>query len=380
MNRDFISALEEIEKEKGVSVDILLEALEAALISAYRKNFSSPQNVRVNINKDTGEMHVYSQKNVVEEVLDPRMEVSLEEARSLHPDYEPGDVIEEEVTPRDFGRIAAQTAKQVVVQRIREAERNIIYDEFVSRESDVLNGIVQRTENGNIFIDFGKTEGMLPIAEQIPYENYRNGDRIKVYIVEVKKANKGPQIIISRTHPGLLKRLFELEVPEIHDGTVEIKSVSREAGARSKIAVHSNDENVDPVGSCVGPRGARVQRIVDELGGEKIDIIAWDEDPRVFVANALSPAKVVDILVNQAENSARVIVPDNQLSLAIGKEGQNVRLAAKLTGWKIDIKSESQAEELYRLEQEAAVTVPVPDQEEPEGMEEPYGADEIHED
>ncbi len=346
MNKEFIIALEEIEKEKGISVDILLEALEAALISAYRKNFSTPQNVRVSISQETGDIRVFAQKAVVEEVTDSRMELSLEEAREIRRDYEIGDVVEDEVTPRDFGRIAAQTAKQVVVQRIREAERNIVYEEFSSRESDVMNGIVQRTENGNIFIDFGKTEGMLPVAEQIPYENYRNGDRIKVYIVEVKKANKGPQIIISRTHPGLLKRLFELEVPEIHDGTVEIKNVSREAGARSKIAVWSADPNVDPVGSCVGQKGSRVQRIVDELGGEKIDIIAWDEDPRVFVANALSPARVLDIFINHRLSAARVVVPDNQLSLAIGKEGQNARLAAKLSGWKIDIKSESQAAEL----------------------------------
>lgn len=345
MNKEFISALKEIEKEKGISIDILLEALEAALISAYKKNFSTPQSVRVVIDRELGDIQVFAQTNIAEEVNDERMEISLEDAKKIDVEYEIGDVIEEEVTPRDFGRIAAQTAKQVVVQRIREAERNIIFEEFSNRTSDIITGVVQRIENGNIFIDFGKTEGMLPVAEQISKERYNTGDRIKIYIVEVKKTNKGPQIIISRTHPGLIKRLFELEVPEIHDGTVEIKSVSREPGARSKIAVYSENDNVDAVGSCVGPKGSRVQRVVDELSGEKIDIINWNEDPRHFVANALSPSKVVEIFLEEGTNAARVVVPDNQLSLAIGKEGQNVRLAAKLTGWKIDIKSESQMEQ-----------------------------------
>ncbi len=345
MNKEFISALKEIEKEKGISIDILIEALEAALISAYKKNFSTPQSVRVVIDKDLGSIQVFAQKFIVEEVNDDRLEVSLEEAKIIDSSYDIGDVIENEVTPRDFGRIAAQTAKQVVVQRIREAERNIIFEEFSNRESDIITGVVQRIENGNIFIDFGKTEGMLPVAEQISKERYTTGERIKVYIVEVKKTNKGPQIIISRTHPGLIKRLFELEVPEIHDGTVEIKSVSREPGARSKVAVYSESDAIDAVGSCVGPKGARVQRIVDELAGEKIDIVNWDEDPKVFVANALSPSKVVEIFLEDGNNAARVVVPDNQLSLAIGKEGQNVRLAAKLTGWKIDIKSETQMEQ-----------------------------------
>ncbi len=345
MNKEFISALKEIEKGKGISIDILLEALEAALISAYKKNFSTPQSVRVVIDKEQGDIQVYAQKFIVEEVTDDRMEVSLEDAKVIDIEYELGDVIENEVTPRDFGRIAAQTAKQVVVQRIREAERNIIFEEFSNRSTDIITGVVRRIENGNIFIDFGKTEGMLPVTEQIAKERYNSGDRIKVYIVEVKKTNKGPQIIISRTHPGLIKRLFELEVPEIHDGTVEIKSVSREPGARSKIAVHSSNNNVDAVGACVGPKGARVQRVVDELSGEKIDIINWNEDSRIFVANALSPSKVVEIFLEDGPNSARVVVPDNQLSLAIGKEGQNVRLAAKLTGWKIDIKSETQMED-----------------------------------
>lgn len=362
MNKEFISALKDIEKEKGISIDILIEALEAALISAYKKNFSTPQSVRVVIDRDQGIIQVFAQKHIVEEVNDERMEISLEDAKGLNIDYEVGDVVENEVTPRDFGRIAAQTAKQVVVQRIREAERNIIYEEFSNRSNDIINGTIRRMENGNVFIDFGKAEGMLPMAEQINQERYEVGERIKVYIIDVKKTNKGPQIVISRTHPGLIKRLFELEVPEIHDGTVEIKSVSREPGARSKIAVYSDNENVDAVGACVGPKGTRVQRVVDELSGEKIDIINWDEDPRKFVGNALSPSKVVEVYLEDNVNSARAVVPDNQLSLAIGKEGQNVRLAAKLTGWKIDIKSETQMDAYLEEHGEEQVEKPVEEQ------------------
>ncbi|MGI6713086.1 MAG: transcription termination factor NusA [Bacillota bacterium] len=345
MNAEFIEALRELEKEKGIALDILLEAIEAALISAYKKNFGSSQNVRVEIDRDTGEIHVYSRRNIVENTEDPRLEISLQDARKINPSYELNDIVETEVTPRSFGRIAAQTAKQVVVQRIREAERSIIYDEFVNREGDIVTGIVQRHEMKNIAIDLGKTEAILMPAEQIPREQYNHGDRIKTYIVEVKKTTKGPQILVSRTHPGLLKRLFELEVPEIHDGIVEIKSVAREAGARSKIAVHCKNDNIDPVGACVGPKGMRVQTIVNELRGEKIDIIKWSQDPAAFVESALSPAKVLSVNVNTLEKIAQVIVPDYQLSLAIGKEGQNARLAAKLTGWKIDIISESQVKE-----------------------------------
>lgn len=345
MNVEFIEALKELEKERNIATDVLIEAIEAALISAYKKNFGSSQNVRVEINRDTGEIHVYNRRNIVEEVEDPRLEVLLSEARQIRPSYEIGDVLETEVTPRTFGRIAAQTAKQVVVQRIREAERSNIYEEFINREGDIVTGIVQRHEMKNVFIDLGKTEAVLMPTEQISREQYNQGDRIKTYIVEVKKTTKGPQILVSRTHPGLLKRLFELEVPEIHDGVVELKSVAREAGARSKIAVYSKHENVDPVGACVGPKGMRVQTIVNELRGEKIDIVKWSSDPAVFVENSLSPAKVVSVNVSLTEKIAQVVVPDYQLSLAIGKEGQNARLAAKLTGWKIDIKSESQAEE-----------------------------------
>ena len=270
--------------------------------------------------------------------------MSLADARKINPDYEVGDTIEIEVTPADFGRVAAQNAKQVVVQRIREAERGIIYDEFSNRESDIITGVVQRIEGKTVFIDLGRTEAVLSPNEQIPGEEYQHGERIKAFIVEVKKTSKGPQIVVSRTHPGLLKRLFELEVPEIQEGIVEIKSVAREPGMRSKIAVYSSDEAVDPVGSCVGHKGLRVQAIVDELRNEKIDIVKWNEDPAKYIANALSPAKVISVSANEEEKISRVVVPDTQLSLAIGKEGQNARLAAKLTGWKIDIKSESQAE------------------------------------
>lgn len=347
MNVEIIDALAVLEKEKGIKVDILLEALEVALISAYKKNFGALQNVRVQIDRTTGEIKVYSRKNVVEEVTDARTEISLAEARRLDPRYELDDVVESEVTPRDFGRIAAQTAKQVIVQKIREAERDMIFDEFVNRESDIVTGVVQRIENRNVYIDFGKTEAILSQNEQMPTDEYRQNERIKTYIIDVKKTTKGPQIMVSRTHPGLLKRLFELEVPEIHDGTVEIKSIAREAGARSKIAVYSKNENVDPVGSCVGHKGLRVQTIVNELKGEKIDIVKWSADPAKFIANALSPAKVLSVDILEEDKVARVVVPDYQLSLAIGKEGQNARLAAKLTGWKIDIKSESQVDGVF---------------------------------
>ena len=339
----FLEALKELAREKGVEEEVLFDAIEAALISAYKRNFGSAQNVRVVLDRTTGAYHVYAIKTVVETVEDDVQEISLAQARTIRPDYEVDDVLEIEVTPANFGRIAAQTAKQVVVQRVREAERGIIYEEFMSREGDIITGLVSRVENRNVFIDLGKTEAVLTPTEQIAGETYEHGDRIKAYIVEVKKTSKGPQIVVSRTHPGLLKRLFELEVPEIQEGIVEIKSVAREPGMRSKIAVYSKDDDVDPVGSCVGHKGMRVQAVVDELGSEKIDIVKWNEDSAKFIANALSPAKVVSVAVNEDEKVSRVVVPDYQLSLAIGKEGQNARLAAKLTGWKIDIKNESQA-------------------------------------
>ncbi|MBU7592155.1 transcription termination factor NusA [Metabacillus halosaccharovorans] len=344
MSSELLDALTILEKEKGISKEIIIEAIEAALISAYKRNFNQAQNVRVDLNRETGTMKVFARKDVVDEVYDPRLEISLGEAQSINPNYVVNDVIEMEVTPKDFGRIAAQTAKQVVTQRVREAERGVIYGEFIDREEDIMTGIVQRIDNKFIYVSLGKIEALLPVSEQMPNETYRPHDRIKVFITKVEKTTKGPQIFVSRTHPGLLKRLFEIEVPEIYDGTVEIKSVSREAGDRSKISVHSENPEVDPVGSCVGPKGQRVQAIVNELKGEKIDIVKWSQDPVEFVANALSPSKVVEVLVDEGEKATTVIVPDYQLSLAIGKRGQNARLAAKLTGWKIDIKSESDAE------------------------------------
>lgn len=350
MNADFVKAVAQLGEEKGIAPEILYSAVEEALITAYKKNYGNGQNVRVTLDKETGEIHVYARKQVVETVENPAQEISLENALKINKQYQVEDILEEEVTPGNFGRIAAQNAKQVIVQRIREAERGMVYEKYAQMENDIVNGIVQRVENGNVYVDLGTAEGLIIPNEQIPGEVYNYRDRVKCYVLEVKKTTKGPQIVLSRTHPGLLKRLFELEVAEIQDGTVEIKSVAREAGMRSKIAVYSENENVDPVGSCVGPKGLRVRNIVDELRGEKIDIVEYSEEPDKYVANALSPSKVIVAVANEEEKVCRVIVPDYQLSLAIGKEGQNARLAAKLTGWKIDIKSETQALEAGELE------------------------------
>ncbi len=345
MTSAMFDALNQLSEEKGIDKEVLLEALEAALISAYKKNFKSASNVRVELDEETGRMAVYSRKTVVEEVEDPQLEISLDEAKAINPNYNLEDIIEVEVTPKNFGRIAAQAAKQVVTQRVREAERGVIFAEFIDREEDVMTGIIQRKDSRFVYVNLGKIEAKLAESEQMPNEEYNIHDRIKVYVTKVENTSKGPQIYISRSHPGLLKRLFEMEVPEIFDGTVEIKSVAREAGDRSKISVYAQDPEVDPVGSCVGQKGARVQAIVNELKGEKIDIVEWSEDPKVYVSNALSPSKVIDVIVNEEEKATTVIVPDYQLSLAIGKRGQNARLAAKLTGWKIDIKSETEARE-----------------------------------
>ena len=341
----FMEAIEVLGKEKGIASEVLFDAIDKALGAAYKRNYNNEANCRVSLDRQTGEYHVYSIKEVVDEVTNPVTQISLAMAQKISKDYALGDTLEEEVTPANFGRIAAQNAKQVVVQAIREAERGIIFNEYVNRANDIITGVVQRVENKNVYVNLGKTEAILGPSEQIAHETYAPNDRIKALIVEVKNTNKGPQVMISRTHPGLLKRLFELEVPEIQSGDVEIKSVAREPGMRSKIAVYAEDENIDAVGSCVGPRGARVQNIVDELRNEKIDIVKWSADPVQFIANALSPARVISVAINESEKLSRVVVPDYQLSLAIGKEGQNARLAAKLTGWKIDIKSESQAEE-----------------------------------
>ena len=348
MNQEFIGALKERVKDKGISEDLLFTTIEDALVAAYKKNYAGPtssaQNVKVTIDRESGEIHVYSQKVVVEEVFDNVTEIGLEEAQEIKPTYDLDDVVDFEVTPKNFGRVAAQLAKGVVTQRIREAERSIIYNEYKEKEYDIITGTVLREDKGNVFVNIGKLETAIGPNEQIPREKYKFNEKIKLYVVEVKNTSKGAQIIVSRTHPGLVKRLFELEVPEIYEGVVEIKSISREAGSRSKIAVVSHDENVDPMGACVGPKGARVQNIVNELKGEKIDIIKWSKNPEEFIASSLSPAKVVSVTVDEDSKSAKVVVEDNQLSLAIGKEGQNVRLAAKLTNWKIDIKSKSQAE------------------------------------
>ncbi|WP_025028662.1 transcription termination factor NusA [Caldalkalibacillus mannanilyticus] len=361
MNIDFMEALTAVEKEKGISKEVLIEAIEAALISGYKRNFNSAQNVRVDVNRDSGSVRVFARKTVVEEVLDPRLEISLEAAKGVNPQYQLDDIVELEVTPKDFGRIAAQTAKQVVTQRIREAERGIIFSEFIDREEDIITGIVQRQDARFIYIDLGKAEALMPISEKMDSDQFKHGQRVKAYITKVEKTTKGPQILLSRTHPGLLKRLFELEVPEIYEGVVEIKSVAREAGDRSKIAVYSANPDVDPVGACVGPKGARVQTIVEELKGEKIDIVHWSEDPKTYVANSLSPSKVIRVDVNEEDKMTQVIVPDYQLSLAIGKKGQNARLAAKLTGWKIDIKSESDAKALGLLSDENEIEPVDPD-------------------
>lgn len=363
MSSDLLDALKALEEQKGISRDVLIEAIEAALVTAYKRNFNQAQNVRVDLNLDTGSMIVYSRKDVVEEVEDDRLQISLEDAKMINPVYEVGDVLEQEVTPRNFGRIAAQTAKQVVTQRVREAERGRIYEEYVDSVDDIMVGTIERQDQRNIYISLGKVEAALPVNEQIQGEIYKPQSKVRVYITKVERTTKGPQIIVSRTHPGLLRRLFEMEVPEIYDGTVEIKSIAREAGDRSKISVYAHNEEVDPVGSCVGAKGARVQTIVNELNGEKIDIVEWSEDPVVFVANALSPSKVLDVQVNEEEKSTTVVVPDYQLSLAIGKRGQNARLAAKLTGWKIDIKSETDARELGIYPNEASTFVPQYDEE-----------------
>lgn len=347
MNAELLRALDQIEEEKGISKDVIVEAIEAALLSAYKKNFgATAQNMRIEMDRQTGEMRAYQVRTIVEDVDDPTTQIALAQVREWDPTAEPGEMVEVEVTPRDFGRIAAQTAKQVVVQRLREAERELVYKEFRDREGDIVTGIVQRIERKNVFLDLGRIEAVLPPPEQIPREGYRQGERVKAYVVEVRQGTRGPQIVVSRTHPGLLKRLFEIEVPEVYEGIVEIKAIAREAGMRSKIAVASRDRNVDAVGACVGPKGSRVQAIVDELRGEKVDIIAWNPDVAQFAAAALSPAKVVRVEISEATKTALVIVPDHQLSLAIGREGQNARLAAKLTGWRIDIKSETQIREI----------------------------------
>lgn len=341
--KELITAIEELEKERGISKEYLLSSLETALVTAYKRNFDSAENVKVNMDENTGDIKVYAVKTVVEEVLDDQLEISLEEAKKENKNAKIGDEVEIEIIPRNFGRIAAQTAKQVIVQKIREVERNMVYTEYNDRKGEIVSGIIQKADGGTIVLDLGKLEGIMPVKDQIPTETYHVNDKIKAYVVSVERGLKGtPQVLVSRSHPDFVRKLFEFEIPEIYEGLIEIKSVSRDAGSRSKVAVYSTNENIDPVGSCVGQKGVRIQNIINELHGEKIDVIEWNEDPTVFIASALLPAQVLAVDVKDEEKFAQVIVPDDQLSLAIGKSGQNARLSAKLTNWKIDIKSESQ--------------------------------------
>ena len=343
MNSELILALEALEKEKNIKKDVMFDALEAALVTAYKKNFGSGYNCFADVNRETGDMRVYCTKTVVEEVENSAVEMSLEEAQAIDKRYEIGDSVDLTADPAKFGRIAAQTAKQIVVQKIREAERGNMYDEYSDKENDVMPGKVEKIDRRGIMIDLGSAEAVLAPSEQIPGEEYTPGKRLKVYVFEVKKTTKRVNLMVSRTHPGLVKKLFEQGVPEIADGTVIIKSIAREAGSRSKLAVYSDNPNIDPVGACVGQKGIRVAEIVEELNDEKIDIIQYSEDPAEYISAALNPAKVISVEVDEESKSAVVTVPEFQLSLAIGKEGQNARLAARLTGWKIDIKSDASA-------------------------------------
>ena len=351
MNKELMGALDELEREKNISKETLLDAIEQSLIQAYKNHFGKADNVHVTINRETGDFSVYADRRVVEFVGDPAEEVSLVEAQKQNTNAEVGDILKVPVHSDKFGRIATQNAKNVILQKIREEERKVLFDQYHGNEKEVVTGIVQRVVGHNVSVNLGKADAILAENEQVKGETFKPTERIKVYILEVKDTPKGPRILVSRTHPGLVKRLFESEVAEVKDGTVEIKSIAREAGSRTKLAVWSNDPDVDPVGACVGVNGARVSAIVNELRGEKIDIINWSEDPAVLIENALSPAKVVSVDVDPEEKSAAVVVPDYQLSLAIGKEGQNARLAARLTGYKIDIKSETQAKEMGLFEQ-----------------------------
>lgn len=346
MNKEMLGALDALEREKGISKSIVIEALEAAMVSAYKRHYGQAQNVEVEFDDKKGDVHIFSVKEVTEEVMDSQLEVSLKEALKINGAYEIGDMIRFEVTPKDFGRIAAQTAKQVILQRVREAERSIIYNEFSAYENEIMQGIVERQDSRYIYVNLGKIEAVLSKQDQIPNEVYQPHDRIKVYISKVENTSKGPQVYVSRSHPDLLKRLFEQEIPEVYDGEVEIISIAREAGDRAKVAVTAANKDIDPVGTCVGPKGQRVQAIVNELKGENMDIVEWNEDPAVFISNALNPAQVIDVIFEPNQRACTVVVPDFQLSLAIGKRGQNARLAAKLTGYKIDIKPESEWEKI----------------------------------
>ena len=349
-NKELILALEELEKEKGIKKEYLLEAIE----TAYKRNFDSLENVRVEMDHQTGATHVYAIKEVMEKANDEDTEISLKEAQKINPDLKEGDTVETEIVPRDFGRIAAQTAKQVIIQKLREVEREIVYNEFNERKGEIVSGLIQKADHNIVVMDLGKLEGVMPLKEQIPTEHYKVNDKIEGYVLDVEKGAKGaPQVIVSRSHPDFVRKLLEFEIPEIYEGVIEIKSVSRDPGYRSKVAVYSPDQNIDPVGSCVGQKGVRIQNVINELNGEKIDVIEWNEDPSIYIASALLPAKILAVDIKEEEKFAQVVVPDDQLSLAIGKSGQNARLAARLTNWKIDIKSETQFREMIIKSQES---------------------------
>lgn len=355
-NKELILALEELEKEKGIKKEYLLESIETALVTAYKRNFDSLENVKVQMDQQTGATHVYSLKEVVKRVMDQETQINLKEAQKIDPNFKEGDMVEIEIVPRDFGRIAAQTAKQVIIQKLREAEREIIFTEFNDRKGEIVSGLIQKADRNIVVMDLGKLEGVMPAKEQIPTEHYRVNGKIKGYVLEVEKGAKGaPQVIVSRSHPDFVRKLLEFEIPEIYEGVIEIKSVSRDAGYRSKVAVYSPDPNIDPVGSCVGQKGVRIQNVINELNGEKIDVIEWNEDPSIYIASSLLPAQILAVDIKEEDKFAQVIVPDDQLSLAIGKSGQNARLAARLTNWKIDIKSETQFREMLMNKSEEEI-------------------------
>ena len=356
-NKELILALEELEKEKGIKKEYVLESIETALVTAYKRNFDALENVKVVMDKQTGATHVYSVKEVMEKANDEATEISVKEAKKINPDLEEGDTVEIEIVPRDFGRIAAQTAKQVIIQKLREAERDIVFTEFNDRKGEIVSGLIQKADHNIVVMDLGKLEGVMPLKEQIPTEHYRVNDKIKGYVLDVERGAKGaPQVIVSRSHPDFVRKLLEFEIPEIYEGVIEIKSVSRDPGYRSKVAVYSPDPNIDPVGSCVGQKGVRIQNVINELNGEKIDVIEWNEDPSLYIASSLLPAQILAVDIKEDEKFAQVIVPDDQLSLAIGKSGQNARLAARLTNWKIDIKSETQFREMLMKAQDSEKT------------------------
>ena len=351
-NKELILALEELEKEKGIKKEELLESIRTALVTAYKRNFDALENVDVKMDEQTGATHVYAIKEVMENAKDEALEINLEEARKINKELNIGDTVEVEIVPRDFGRIAAQTAKQVIIQKLRETERNLIFNEYNERKGEIVTGLVQKADKHIVVLDLGKLEGIMLAKDQIPTETYKVNDKIKAYVVDVERGEKGiPQAVVSRTHPDFVRKLLEFEIPEIYEGLIEIRSVSRDPGLRSKVAVYSPNENIDPVGSCVGQKGIRIQSVINELHGEKIDVIEWNPDPSIYISSALLPAQIMAVDIKEEEKFAQVIVPDDQLSLAIGKSGQNARLAAKLTGWKIDIKSETQFREMLMAKQ-----------------------------